>query len=74
MLTSPALVAVAVFGLFSIAANSAIRATDRGTSFNPEQLDIRVQANGFGKASALISLQCYSLRPLKFGGTACTFD
>jgi len=52
MLTSRALVAVAVFGLFSIAANGAIRVTDRGTSFNPEQLDIRVQADGFGKASA----------------------
>ncbi len=49
MLTSRVL--VAVFWLFCLPVNGAVRAIDKRTTFAPKPLDIRVQANGFGKAS-----------------------
>jgi len=51
MLTLRALVAVAVLGLFRLAANGAVQASDESTTFGPKPLDIHVQAKGFGRAS-----------------------
>jgi hypothetical protein len=44
-------VLVAVFWLFCLPVNGAVRAIDKRTTFAPKPLDIRVQTNGFGKAS-----------------------
>ena len=49
MLTSRVL--VAVFWLFCLPVNGAVRAIDKRTTFAPKPLDIRVQTNGFGKAN-----------------------
>jgi hypothetical protein len=52
MLISRAYVAAAVFGLFCLQVRGATRAPDEHTNFGPKPLDIRVQASGFGTASA----------------------
>jgi hypothetical protein len=52
MLTSRALVAVAVSGVFCLPENGAVRATDKGSAFAPKPFDIRVLPNGFGRASS----------------------
>jgi hypothetical protein len=46
------LVAAAVFAVFCPPANGEMRASDKRNDFDPKLLDIRVRANGFGRASA----------------------
>ena len=48
---SRVLTKVAIFGVFCLPASNAMRAADYRTTFAPKPLDIRVQANGFGRAS-----------------------
>jgi hypothetical protein len=45
------LVTVAVLGVFCLRTGGAIEATSKRAIFIPKQLDIHVQANGFGRAS-----------------------
>src|SRR5690242_2395018 len=52
MLTSRALIEVAVLGLFWLPVNGVIQAADGRATFAPKSLDIHVQADGFGRASS----------------------